>query len=81
MKPEDQPRPHIESNGKICLFDSSSILLNDQYLNELIVECYDQAIDVLGIEEGTAAFDTEILREADAYWLQKATKFIVSTVD
>ncbi len=81
VKPEDQPRPHIESNGKICLFDSSSILLNDQYLNELIVECYDQAIDVLGIEEGTADFDTEILREADAYWIQKATKFIVSTVD
>lgn len=81
VKPAVQPRPHVESNGKICLFDSSSILLNDQRLNELIVECYDQAIGVLEIEEGSAAFDTEILREADAYWLQKATKFIVSTVD
>ena len=74
-------RPHIESSGKICLFDTSSILIDEKNINELLIECYDQAVKVLQMDRNTDLYKTEILREADSYWLQVSSKSITSTVD
>ena len=77
----DEVRPHIDSNGKICLFDASSILINEEYLRELLIECYDQAVGILQIEHESDLYKTEILREADSYWLQVSKESITSAVD
>lgn len=77
----DEVRPHIESNGKICLFDASSILIDENHPEELLLDCYDQAISVLTIARDTELYKAEILREADAYWLRISNETITSTVD
>ena len=77
----DEVRPHIERNGRICLFDASSVLIDENNINELLIECYDQAVSVLQIDSNTDLYRTEILREADSYWLQVSKKSITSTVD
>ena len=77
----DEVRPHIESNGKICLFDTSSILINEECLEELLIECYDQAKVILAINSESRLYESEVLREAGAYWLEVSSKYIISTVD
>lgn len=81
VQPRNEICPHIESNGKICLLDSSSILIDDSRAEELLVECYDQAIKILQLNKETDLYKSEMLREANSYWLQVSKQTITSSVD
>lgn len=63
-------RVHVESNGKICLYDKSSILIKRDMPEQLLIDCYDQAIKILNILPGTDEYNHEIFREFDAYWMK-----------
>lgn len=63
-------RAHVESDGKICLYDKSSILIKRDMPDQLLLDCYDQAIKILNILPGTDEYNQEIFREFNAYWLE-----------
>lgn len=73
-------RPHIDSTGKLCLFDATSVLINIDKPELLLVECYDRAIDIIELDRDKQY--VEILREADSYWLHLAHGWnVVSTIN
>ena len=63
-------RVHVESDGKICLYDKSSMLIKKDMPDQLLLDCYDQAIKILNILPGTDEYNKEIFREFDAYWMK-----------
>lgn len=65
-------RVHVESDGKICLYDKSSILINKDMPEQLLLDCFDQALKILNILPGTDEYNQEIFREFDAYWMKTA---------
>ncbi len=81
VEKNEKIRPHIESDGKLCLFDSASILIDAEKTEELVIECYDQAIKIIGIENNSETYRDEILRESDAYWLKVSKLTLISTVN
>ncbi len=66
-------RVHVGIDGKICLYDESAILINKDMPEQLLIDCYNQALNILNILPGTEKYALEISREFDAYWI-KATK-------
>lgn len=74
-------RVHVESEGKICLYDKSSILIRSDMPEQLLLDCYDQAIKILNILPGTDEYNQEIFREFDAYWLKIAKRKVYSCFD
>ena len=63
-------RVHVESDGKICLYDKSSILIKKEMADQLLIDCFDQALKILNILPGTDEYNHEIFREFDAYWMK-----------
>ncbi len=77
VKNNDEFRVHVEANGKICLYDKSSVLIKKDLKEQFLLDCYDQAIDILNILPGTDEYNSEIHREFCAYWLKVAMSRMV----
>ncbi|MFR9146717.1 MAG: ThiF family adenylyltransferase [Mediterraneibacter sp.] len=58
--------PHIEKDGKLCLFDLEGVLIEPN-LSGIITQCVERAINILysGLYENT---DEEFVREFSSYW-------------
>ena len=67
-------RAHVETSGKLCLFDSSSILIKQNMEDQILIDCYDQAMTILNIAPGSNRYNDEICQEFDSYWLAIRTK-------
>ena len=67
-------RVHVGSDGKICLFDESSILIKREMPEQLLLDCYDQAINILNILPGTEEYNQEIFREFNSYWMKVGSR-------
>lgn len=75
-------RVHVESDGKICLYDKSSMLIKKEMPDQLLLDCYDQAIKILNILPGTDEYNHEIFREFDAYWMKiGSSRWVYSCFD
>lgn len=75
-------RVHVESDGKICLYDKSSMLIKKEMSDQLLLDCYDQAIKILNILPGTDEYNHEIFREFDAYWMKiGSSRWVYSCFD
>ncbi len=67
-------RAHVGSSGKLCLFDSSAILVKQNMEDQILIDCFDQAITILNIAPGSNKYNDEVCREFDSYWLAIRTK-------
>lgn len=65
---------HTSVNGKICLFDTSSLIIKQDMADEILIECFDQAVRILNIDPSSLEYNDEICREFNSYWLSVATK-------
>ena len=74
-------RAHVGSGGKICLFDSSAILIKQDMAEQLVIACFDQAIGILNIHPGSKLYNDEVCREFDSYWLSVRNKKVYSSLD
>lgn len=74
-------RAHVGNSGKICLFDSSAILIKQDMPNQLLIDCFDQAIRILNIHPGSKTYNDEVCREFDSYWLSIRDKKAYSCLD
>lgn len=74
-------RAHVGTDGKICLFDTSSILVNQDMPDQIVFDCYEQAIKILKIIPGSKEYNEEISREFESYWMTVMNKEAYSSVD
>jgi len=74
-------RAHVGTNGKICLFDTSAILIKQDLPDQLVIDCFDQAIRILNIRPGSKTYNDEVCREFDSYWLSVRNKKAYSCLD
>lgn len=77
----DEIRPHIEANGKICLFDIDSVLIDTNLPDQLLIECYDKAVSILNMKSNSKKYYSELLREADSYWVHNSLFIMTSDID
>ena len=61
-------RVHVDPKGKICLFDHASMLFDVEHPEQILIDCYDQAIRILTMPLDSEVFQQEMTREFNAYW-------------
>lgn len=61
--------PHT-SSGKLCLFDETSVMIKKEVPNQLLLDSYDRAIEILEMDPTTQK--KEVFREFSAYWENKS---------
>ena len=74
-------RAHVGSEGKLCLFDSSAILIKQELADQFVIDCFDQAVKILNIRPGSKVYNDEVCREFDSYWLSVMNKKAYSCLD
>jgi molybdopterin/thiamine biosynthesis adenylyltransferase len=74
-------RAHVGTEGKICLFDSSALLIKQDMADQLVIDCFDQAVKILNIHPGSETYNKEVCREFDSYWLSIRDKMAYSCLD
>ncbi|WP_295095629.1 ThiF family adenylyltransferase [Ruminococcus sp.] len=64
--------PHVDKCNKLCLFESSSLLINtvDPYI--ILLDAFDRAVEILSIKPGSSQYASEILKEFNAYWKERS---------
>ena len=58
--------PHSSSKGKLCLFDESSVIIKPDVPEQLLLDSYDRAMEILEMDPETQK--EEVFREFFAYW-------------
>lgn len=74
-------RAHVGPEGKLCLFDSSAILIRQELADQFVIDCFDQAVKILNICPGSKVYNDEVCREFDSYWLSVMNKKDYSCLD
>lgn len=72
---------HTDADGKMCLYEESSILLNQRDALGILLECYDKAIEILSVSPESTEYQNEIKREFDAYWLSISKRHVYSCIE
>lgn len=70
--------PHVDNAGKICLFDDSSLLIQTDMPDQMLLDAFDRAVDILCIDPESYEYKTEVVREFNAYWAE-VSKMILYT--
>jgi len=78
---QDSQRMHIhtDGNGKVCYFDGSSVLFDLQNPEQILLDCYDKALENLNASCETSYYKRELKKEFNAYWLENAKQHIIWT--
>ena len=63
-------RPHISSDGKMCLFDEDNIIIQSNMPDQLVIDAFDRAIEILNMDSQTQ--NAEAYREFQVYWASKS---------
>lgn len=64
--------PHVSSNGEMCLFNMESVMIREDRPNEIMLDSYDRAIEILNMDPMVRK--REIFREFATYWDNKTIK-------
>jgi molybdopterin/thiamine biosynthesis adenylyltransferase len=71
---------HVGSDGKMCLFDMNAMLILQDMEEQIVVDCFDQALNILNILPGSQQYDYELCQEFDAYWCSLSKEMVYSCV-
>jgi len=72
---------HVDKNGKLCLMDKSSLLLDVDNPIQIVIDCLEKAIEVLKIQPGSKEYQKELQREFLSYWMQSCDFALNSILD
>ena len=67
--------PHSSYNGCLCLIDKDSVMIKPNMPNELLLDSFDRAVDILKMEPKEQL--QEVFREFYSYWEQIARKDVL----
>ena len=67
---------HIDKDGKLCLFNQSSLLLDTANPVGIISDCVQQAVKILSLQPRTQEYQVELQREFLSYWQKDAAMHI-----
>ena len=73
--------PHVDALGKICLFEESAIIIRTELPDQIILDAFDRAIEILEITPGSTEYKREVAREFNAYWAQNSNRIIYVNLD
>lgn len=59
---------HVEKNGKICLTDQSSLLIDTTSPTQLVLDCIDMALRTLRLTPDSPNYKEELKNEFLSYW-------------
>lgn len=68
VKDTSKPYLHVETDGKICLLEKSSLLINTKDPEQLVLDCIDLAWKIIQLEPGTPEYEQELHNEFLSYW-------------
>ena len=74
------PHLHVESDGKICLTDESSLLINISDPCQLIMDCIDLAFKTLDLTPKTEEYEHALQNEFLSYWGLRSHGFIAHSI-
>lgn len=72
---------HVDSKGKLCLFDQSSLMIKRNMLSQLVIDCYDQALEILSIDTHSEMYESERRREFLSYWKSGLSEILYTSFD
>ena len=72
---------HMEADGKLCLLDESSVLLNLAMPEQILLDCFDLAYNLLTVDMKSGNYAKEILREFNSYWFANANLYVYSAIE
>lgn len=72
---------HMGSDGKLCLLDRSSLLINNTFPERILIECFESACNILAIDINSDEYAKELLREFNSYWFANSTLEIYSALE
>lgn len=72
---------HMGFDGKLCLIDNSSMLINTTMPEQLLIDCFDKVMEILSVDMKSEDYANEIRREFDSYWLANAKLKLYSALE
>ena len=72
---------HMGADGKLCLLDESSVLLNLAMPDQILLDCFDLAYNLLLVDMKSDNYKKEILREFNSYWFASAKLYMYSAIE
>lgn len=72
---------HMDSKGKLCLFDNSSILINENLPEQLLLDCFDKAVEIITTDTNSQTYVEEVMREFESYWCAVAKAKMYSAIE
>lgn len=72
---------HMSSEGKLCLLDRSSLLINNNFPERILIECFERACNILEMDMKSDEYSKELLREFDSYWFANSALEIYSALE
>ena len=73
--------PHVDELGIICLFEESAIIIRTELPDQIILDAFDRAVEILEIKPGSAEYKREVAREFNAYWVQNSNRIVYTNLD
>lgn len=60
--------PHVSVSGRICLFDDSSLLIRSDMPEQMVIDAFDRAKEILNVNPLSIEYRNEVAKEFNAYW-------------
>lgn len=80
VKEPERFHPHVSPDGKICLFDDTSLLIRSDLPEQVMLNAYDRAVNILEIQANSPEYRLEVAREFNAYWEQGKSLFVYTNL-
>lgn len=80
VKEPERFHPHVSPDGKICLFDDTSLLIRSDLPEQVMLDAYDRAVNILEIQPNSPEYRLEVAREFNAYWEQGKSLFVYTNL-
>lgn len=73
--------PHVDALGNICLFEESAIIIRTELPDQIMLDAFDRAVEILEITPESTEYKHEVAREFNAYWVQNSNRIVYINLD
>lgn len=80
VKKSERFHPHVSPDGKICLFDDAALLIRGDLPEQVMIDAYDRAVNILEIQPNSPEYRMEVAREFNAYWGQSKNNVLYTNL-
>lgn len=80
LQDTSKPHLHVDNKGKICLTDQSSLLIDTTHPTQLVLECIDRALQIVGLSPDSPKYQEELKKEFLSYWGTRERRFSCDSI-